>query len=218
MARNWSRAAVARHENPQSARLGDGHGHLAEAARCAGDEQGLSRLGLEFFRDGLIGGQSGQRDSGGGGKVIPRGHAGERRLRDRDIFRERADFLLRQAGVNPVARLECGHMAADLFHDAGAFVAQRQRHGVVLDQPDAAREDQQLERVDRGCFDFYQHFVCRDLRQGKVAKTGADLFGIFVDLYCFHVPVLSFSSECSGRFRAGRLHFIGKPDTICCKR
>ena len=65
----------------------------------------------------------------------------------------------RQAGIDPVSRLESGDMSARFLHDTGAFIAEGQGHAVILDQPDGTGQVEHIHRVDRCGLDPNQELI-----------------------------------------------------------
>lgn len=139
---------------------------MAETAGASGEKDRLARLCAQLFRDGLISGQSRQRNRGRRRVVEsfrhPR-HGGRGHGR---IFRKGAGTADRQAGIGPVARAKRYGMPARFFHDAGAFVPKGQGHFVILDQPDGPGQGEEIHRVDRGGLDPNQELVVRDFGNG----------------------------------------------------
>ena len=121
-----------------------------------------------------------------GSKIISRRHDREGGLIHRDIFRESSDFRQRQARINPVAHVEVRHPASYRFYDAGTLVSQCQGHGIILNQLDAAGEDEQLQRVHSRRLDLEQHFRRIQFRYGNIPQNCVDCFRIPANLNCFH--------------------------------
>ena len=136
--------------------------------------------------DALPGGESGEGDGGGCGKIVALGHGGQGVLVHCHIFSEGTDFAQGQPGIDLVAFVEADDPAARLLHHPRALVAQGERHGIILDQPDAAGQDQQLQRVHRRGFHLYQHFGGADVRRRDLPHRRANLFCISVNLNRLH--------------------------------
>ena len=81
----------------------------------------------------------------------------------------------RQAGIDPVSRLESGDMSARFLHDTGAFIAEGQGHAVILDQPDGTGQVEHVHRVDRCGLDPNQELIVPHLRDGDILDGNADI-------------------------------------------
>ena len=170
---------------------------MPETAGAAGDENRLARLCAQLFCDRLISGQPCQGDRCRRHKVEPFRHSRCRKRRNGHIFREGAETAARQAGIDPVSRLELGDMFARFLHDTSAFISKSQGHFVILYQPDGPGQVENIHRVDRRGLDPDQDLIIPDCRDRDIIDGNADSFAVLRDLCRFH-EILSFlfPSEC----------------------
>lgn len=93
--------------------------------------------------------------------------------------------------LDPISFLKACDLASNLCYNAGTLIAQRERHGVILNQFYASRQNQDFQGIDRSRLYLNQHLGIGNLRPRYITQERMDTLGIPVDLNCFHIRPLS---------------------------
>lgn len=141
---------------------------------------------LQHLDQPLPGCQARQRNSGRHIERIPGRHLRQGGLLHDDVLGKGTDPLQRQPCIDGVARPELSDLAPDPLDDARALVAQRLRQPVILNQPDASRDEEQLQRIDGRRAHLHQHLVRSRFRNGNLPDNEPAGFRISIQLCSLH--------------------------------
>lgn len=153
-------------DHPCAPRDGDLDGEVSDTARRPVHQHGVARGHLKAVHDRLVGGQPGDRQSGGLGPAqVPR-LAHQLARFGRDLLRVGAVVhgLVPDEADHLVARPESRRRGSGLLDDPGQVPSGCHREEGVHERIRVSGLEGQVRRVERGCLDSHQHEIGEHLR------------------------------------------------------